>query len=300
MSVKGECYSRLSPMKRKFEVEFSVDYSKAFKIGRRLLDQFYNRKGFFADYSMPEYVLPRNLKKGTREHALFLTYVISIDYMTDAEKLWKRSRGAYELHPERFTPEEILKLSSRTVENVVKSLGARFYSNAAKTWIKISKLLVDKYGGDPGNITREPLDIVEIKRRLREFPYLRGSKLSNFYIRAMGETGLFKVKNLDELDIPVDKQVARFTMYTGVLRLLSEQFTGCVHEEPMRGLIEEAWRNAAKKLDTAPWKLDEPIWTVGSKSCSRRKCGKCPVEELCNKTKGITFKENTVIWRRVS
>lgn len=58
---------------------------------------------------MSEYVLPRNLKEGTREHALFLTYVISLDYMTDAEKLWMRSRGANELHPDRFVPETILK-----------------------------------------------------------------------------------------------------------------------------------------------------------------------------------------------
>jgi len=285
-------------MRRKFEVEFAVDDVKAFKIAERLFDQFYNHEGFFADYSMPEYVLPRNLKEGTREHALFLTYVISIDYMTDADRLWKKSRGAYELYPERFTPEEILKISPRTVENVVKGLGARFYSNAAKTWIKISKVLVDKYDSDPRNITRESLEVNEIKRRLRDFPYLRGNKLSNFYIRAMGETGLFKVKNLNELDIPVDKQVARFTIYTGVVKLLSEQFTGCVHEPPLRGLIEEAWRDAAKKLDTAPWKLDEPIWTVGSKLCSGRKCGRCPVKGLCDRTKGITFKENTVIWRR--
>ena len=182
-------------MRRKFEVEFAIDDLKAFRIAERLFDQFYNRKGIFADYSMPEYGLPRNLKEGTREHALYMTYVVAIDYMIDAEKLWKRSRDKYELYPERFTPEEILKLSSRTVENVVKSLGARFYSNAAKTWIKISKILVDRYGGDPRNITREPLEITEIKRRLREFPYVRGNKLSNFYIRAMGETGLFKVKN---------------------------------------------------------------------------------------------------------
>jgi len=114
----------------------------------------------------------------------------------------------------------------------------------------------------------------------------------------MGEKQLFKVKNLDELDIPVDKQVARFTMYTGVLRLLSERFVGCAQDEPLRSLIEEAWRNAAKTLGTAPWKLDEPIWTIGSKLCSDRKCGKCPVETLCDKTKGITFKENTVVWRR--
>jgi hypothetical protein len=56
--------------------------------------------------------------------------------------------------------------------------------------------------------------------------------------------------------------------------------------------------NAAKTLGTAPWKLDEPIWTVGSKLCSGRKCGECPVEDSCDKTKGIAFKENTVIWKR--
>ena len=285
-------------MRRKFEVEFAVDGLKAFKIAERLLDQFYNRKGFFEDYSMPEYALPRNLEEGTREYALYLTYVISIDYMTDAEKLWKRSRGAYELYPERFTPEKILKVSPRTVETFVKNLGARFYSSAAKTWIKISNVLVDKYDGDPRNLTSQPLTIEEIKEKIEEFPYLRGPKLTNFYIRAMGETELFKVKNLDELDIPVDKQVARFTMYTGVLGLLSEQFQGCVHEPPLRDLIEEAWRNAAKKLGIPPWKLDEPIWTIGSKLCSKRKCGQCPVEEFCDKTKGITFKENTAIWRR--
>ncbi|UCE16105.1 MAG: N-glycosylase/DNA lyase [Candidatus Bathyarchaeota archaeon] len=285
-------------MRRKFEVEFAVDDVKAFKIAEKIFDQFYNREGFFTDYSMPEYVLPRNLKEGSKEHALFLTYVISIDYMTDAVKLWKKSRGAYELYPERFTPETILKFSPRTVETLVKNLGARFYSNAAKTWIKISKLLIDKYESDPRNITQQPSTLEEIKEKIKEFPYLRGPKLTNFYIRAMGETGLFKVKNLKKLDIPVDKQVARFSMYTGVIRLLSEQFVGCVHEEPLRSLIEEAWRNAAKKLGTPPWKLDEPIWTVGSKLCSGRKCGKCPVKELCDKTRGITFKENTVIWRR--
>ena len=296
--MKIKCYCMLSLMRRKFEVEFAIDDVKAFKIAERLLNQFYNRKGFFEEYSMPEYVLPRNLKQGSREHALFLTYVISIDYMTDAEKLWKKSRGAYELYPERFSPEVILKFSPRTVETFVKKLGARFCSNAAKTWIKISKLLADEYDGDPRNITEEPLETEEIKRRLQDFPYLRGNKLSNFYIRAMGETGLFKVKNLDELDIPVDKQVARFTIYTGVLKLLSKQFVGCAQDEPLRSLIEEAWRDAAKKLDVAPWKLDEPIWTIGSKLCSKRRCGKCPIKDLCDKTKGITFKENTVLWRR--
>ena len=49
-------------------------------------------------------------------------------------------------------------------------------------------------------------------------------------------------------------------------------------------------RYAAKTLGTTPWKLNEPIRTVGSKLCSRRKCGQCPVEDervlqLCHQEK---------------
>ena len=285
-------------MKREVTVEFKIDDPKAVKIAEKLLGLFYNRKGFFKDYSMPEYILPRNLVKGSREHALYLTYVVSIDYMTDAEKLWKNSRGAYELHPERFKPENIVKMGERNLRAFVRRLGARFSTTGVRTWKKISKILLDKYEGDPRNITRQSSTIKEIKKRLNEFPYLRGNKLSNFYIRAMGENELFKISNFGELDVPVDIQVARFTIYTGVLKLLSDRFEGCVHEKPLRGLIEEAWRTAAKKVGTYPWKLDEPMWTIGSKLCTERKCYFCPVEELCDKTKGVRFREGIAIWER--
>ena len=83
------------------------------------------------------------------------------------------------------------------------------------------------------------------------------------------------------------------------MKLLSDRFEGCVHENPLRGLIEEAWRTAAKKVNTFPWKLDEPMWTVGSKLCTARKCYICPVEELCDKSKGVRFREGIAIWEQV-
>ncbi|MEM3666986.1 MAG: hypothetical protein QW222_07905 [Candidatus Bathyarchaeia archaeon] len=277
----------------KAPIQFEFDNNKATNIAKILLDLFRQRHWLV---SMPEYQLPRNLVAGSREHALYLTYVISIDYMTDAEKLWSKARGAYELYPERFTPEKVLAVSERTLQVFLKRLGARFSPSAAKTWKKISAVLMEKYDGDPRNITAQPLTVAEIKERLKDFPYLRGNKLANFYIRAMGETGLFKVKDLDELDIPVDKQIARFTVYTGVLRLKSGKFQGCANDDPLRSLIQEAWREAAKTIGTAPWKLDEPMWNIGSKLCTYRKCKQCPVENLCNKTTGISFKENLLIW----
>ena len=271
----------------------AIDEDKAVRIAKVLLSLHAEKHSLV---SMPEYQLPRNLQPGSREHANYLTYIISIDYMTDAEKLWRNARGAYELYPERFTPEIILKASEDRLRVFLRRLGARYSSNAVKIWKKISKLLLDRYEADPRNITPQPSTISEIKWKLDAFPSLRGPKLTNFYIRAMGETGLLKVKNLNELDIPVDKQVTRFTAYTGVIKFLSSKFQGCANDDPLRSVIQEAWREAARTLRIAPWKLDEPIWNIGSKLCTQRKCHQCPVENLCDKTKHITFKENTIIW----
>jgi len=131
-------------------IQFEIDHDKAVNIAKILLDLI--RQGHWL-VSMPEYQLPRNLVAGSREHALYLTYVISIDYMTDAEKLWQKARGAYELYPERFTPEKVLAVSENTLQVFLRRLGARFGSSAAKTWKKISTILIEKYGGDPRNIT---------------------------------------------------------------------------------------------------------------------------------------------------
>ncbi|MEM3641327.1 MAG: hypothetical protein QXH37_05360 [Candidatus Bathyarchaeia archaeon] len=43
-----------------------------------------------------------------------MTYVISIDYMTDAEKLWSKARGAYELYPERYEAYAFCVLNERS------------------------------------------------------------------------------------------------------------------------------------------------------------------------------------------
>ena len=47
---------------RRFEVNFGIDELKAQSIAEKLLDLFYNSKDFFDNYSMPEYILPRNLR----------------------------------------------------------------------------------------------------------------------------------------------------------------------------------------------------------------------------------------------
>lgn len=148
-----------------------------------------------------------------------MTYIISIDYQTDAVKLWRNARYTYLRNPEYFDPKNLVDMNLETLSHILRELGARYPTNGARAWKKISTILLKKYAGDPRKITPQPLAVYEVKRLIDSFPNLRGKKLSNFYIRAMGEKDLFKINNLNDLDIPVDVQVARFTFYTGCLQL---------------------------------------------------------------------------------
>ena len=273
------------------------DIEKAKKIGKTLHTLFETRTGFFKGYVMPEYVLPENIEEGSLEHALFLTFVISIDYQTDAVKLWQNARRTYSKSPEYFNPKNVVDMDLRALSSILRDLGARYPTNGAKAWKRISRILLEKYDGDPRNITPEPLTVIHAKRLIQMFPHLRGKKLSNFFLRVLGEKGLFKIKNLNELDIPVDVQVARFTFLTGCLKLTKGLEMACIHEPPVQPAIENVWRNVAENLDIAPWQLDEPIWTIGSKLCTRKDCAPCPVKHLCDKNFYIKIQGNKIYWK---
>ena len=272
-----------------YEIEFVQDVNRAKQIAQELYSQFKDKTGFFKDYEMPEYIPPKGLDKSSREYALYLTYIIAIDFQTNAVKLWKRARSLYEDEPKFFDPELIVSLDNSTLRDIVRSLGARYPSGGADGWKKISQILLNEYDGDPRNITKKPIRLKELRKKLNSFPYLRGKKLNTLYIRAMGESGLFKIEDFDKLSVAVDIQVARVTFYTGVLTIEGSYY-GCIHHEPIRPMIENVWSEAAKKLSIPAWYLDEPLWSIGSKLCSKKNCNRCTIREWCNRNFNVRFK----------
>ena len=110
----------------------------------------------------------------------------------------------------------------------------------------------------------------------------------------MGENELFKIKDFDKLSVAVDIQVARVTFYTGVLKIPGSYY-GCIHHEPVRPMIEDIWDQAAQEIGVPAWYLDEPLWSIGSKLCSKKGCGRCPVAEECEKNFYVKFKGSNIV-----
>jgi len=82
-----------------------------------------------------------------------------------------------------------------------------------------------------------------------------------------------------------------------MLKIKGQSFQGCVYEDPLRSIIQTVWRCAANKLNIYPWKLDEPIWTIGLSLCVKWKCRRCPVEDLCDKVKGYRIVGGSLGWK---
>ena len=275
---------------------FDYDVELATEIGKVLHEQFSTKTGYFEGHVMPEYIMP-DIEPGSREMALYYTYVLAVDYQTDAHRLWRRSRTQYDAHPEMFEPEVILDTPDDQLRAFVQSIGARFPKNGAKAWKTISRILIDKYDGDPRNLTRNPITTKELERRLDQFPYIRGKKIGALFQRVMGDLGLLQISDLDKVDVAVDLQVSRFTFYTGVLKPIGN-VSGSVQQPPIRPAIEGVWRQAANNIGIAPWKLDEPIWVIASNQCTGMICGPCPVRGLCERNFHIEVQGNQVICRK--
>ena len=272
---------------------FIYNFELATKIGNILHDQFSNKKGYFEGHVMPEYIMP-DIESGSKEMALYYTYVLAVDYQTDAHKLWRNSRNQYNMHPEMFEPEVILSTPDGELREFVRSLGARFPNNGADAWKTISRILQSRYEGDPRNLTEKPITTRELSRKLDKFPYIRGKKIGTLFQRVMGDLGLLKISNLDRVDVAVDLQVSRFTFYTGALKPVG-RVSGSVQQPPIRPAIERIWRDAACNIGISPWKLDQPIWVIASNQCTRQMCGPCPVKSLCESNFEVQVQGNQLI-----
>ncbi|MEE9500554.1 MAG: hypothetical protein V3V48_00620 [Candidatus Aminicenantaceae bacterium] len=72
-----------------------IDLEKGKQVARILFDKFNSEEGIFGHNVMPEDILWDSdlsgikVEKGSYDYLMFITMIVSIDYMRNADKLWK-------------------------------------------------------------------------------------------------------------------------------------------------------------------------------------------------------------------
>lgn len=281
-----------------------INSKKAKDVAVILFEKFNSNEGIFGHNIMPEDLLPTwnsdltssGIEKGSYEHLMFITLVVSIDYQRNADQLWEAGRKTFEDEQTRwlFFPEKILK---KNFDEIVEAMKVHKLSKKskkdAKIWFDVSKSFFEVYDSNPLNLieqcNHDALEIFNRKFDLRfkqSFPYLSGDKIFPLWIRMLYDTVGIGLKNIDKIPIPVDVHIARATFTTGCL---IGKYKGTIPK--VFSQIDEGWKKAIELVNHPKLRyrlqLDEPLWHLSKYGCRFRKgdfCpnkSKCPVSKFC-------------------
>lgn len=265
---------------------------RARKIGKILLRNFNSEKGIFGHRNIPGDEKPESVKRGSYEHRMFVTMIVSIDYMRDANQLWEAGKKTFEDESLKwlFYPIEIIKRNNNEVIEAMQKykLSKKIKRDAVKIWIPIAESFYRLFDSDPLKLIKLcSYDAYEVYNKMRfdyrkQFPYLSGEKILPLWIYFMHELVDIKMKNINKVPIPVDVHIARATLTTGCL---TGNYKGSIPE--IREVIDKVWRKTCKGTRHYRLQFDFPLWNLSKYGCSYRindSCDKkdmCPVSEFC-------------------
>jgi hypothetical protein len=279
-----------------------IDVEKGKRIAVILFDRFNSEKGIFGHNIMPEDLLWGSdlsgieVRRGSYEHLIFITMVVSIDYMRDADKLWQAGRETMEDMETNwlFSP-EIVK--NKTLDEIIPAMKKHRLSQKHKKdagiWKRVSVSFSNIYNSDPRKLLEEcdydAVKIFEKKYDIRfkhDFPSLSGNKIFLLWLRMLHDNVAIELNNLERISIPVDVHIARATFTTGCLK---GEYRGSIVDISPK--IDEAWKTIIAGVSHPKLKyalqMDECLWPLSKYGCKSRKgnfCPRsrdCPVGEFC-------------------
>ena len=276
-----------------------IDIERAIKVGEILLNA-YDKIGIFGYKTgdMPELLKPTKLKRGSLQHIHYITLLVALDYMRNANQLWqagfdtfndKEAQWVFDINSER------LKDLNMLIEALQKYKVSKKQKRDAKIWQKIAFSIKEKFDGNITKFIEEKCenDAEYIFSQMKtfykkDFPNLTGDKILPLWIKMLKEVCDVNIKNLNKIPFPVDVHTARATIFTGCLK--GRNIKSSIPE--IRSKVDEVWTKAVEKSKKFnKFMLDEPLWTLSKYGCSKQEnkiCpafNKCPVKNFCEAVK---------------
>jgi len=296
------------------EINFELvnELSKIFKKLNLKPDRFTN----------PKYYPPENLDKELT--IMYFTVMVAIDHRTGFEKsfegyvngeffhgadlLWRLGRKILDENPEFFKPENLAKLRVEEFNKYFNIDGLTLWDSQIRTYLlndlglKIVKFynnsILELFKRSKGYLRRNGFGIIEQLRVFRAFedpvekkPFL----LTKFLLHR----GLIEIKDIENLEVPVDNHLCRIAYRLGIVKLPEELIKYIIEnvelpyeiDVKLRSTVRSAWKEISRLSGILPTVLDDFLWSFGRKVCtfSNPECSKCPFQDVCTANKLKTY-----------
>lgn len=216
---------------------------------------------------MPEDSNP-HLKKSSKENYHYFTLPMALNYQRNSYKLWESALLTYNDSETRFVfdIDEILNHSEEEVRIALTKYKVALQQNKqTEIWIKLCKTIKEKFNGDIRNLLRVcEYDVNKIRNYIqvehkKNFPYLSGNKLCNYWMFVLYQYTDIKFKNLQDLTVAPDTHVIKATRK---LNLITEEE---LNKTDVQMIVIKRWNELLDGTEFKPIDIHTPLWLWGRK-----------------------------------
>lgn len=198
------------------------------------------------------------LPNDCRENYIYFTLPVCINFQRNSPAMWAAALKTYQdpdtnylFFPEKLANTEIDKIR----RDLLKHKLALQPNKHTEIWTTISNSLHKHFKDDPREILiLGNYDVTKILKILQDshthlFPYLRGSKLSNYWLYILSKFTDAKFKNMHKISIIPDTHVIKCTTHLGFV--------------PENASIQEIvgfWEELLKDKEISPVDMHPVLW----------------------------------------
>lgn len=211
---------------------------------------------------MPEDENP-DLDKSSLENYLYFTLPMALNYQRNSYKLWESAKLTYEDSETNFVfnPKEVLNKTFEEVQYALTKYKVALQKNKqTEIWIKLCNTFVTLFDGDIRKLFLEKENDVEKIREFvyrehkKEFPYLSGNKICNYWLYVIWQYTTQEYKNIDKLTVAPDTHVVKATHRLGLIT--DEE----LNRSDVQLIVIERWNEILKGTKYKPIDIHTPLW----------------------------------------
>ncbi len=222
---------------------------------KTVVDKYDSNRGIFKLHKNAEDLTPVNATRPQK--ALFLFYIIQLDYATKSQRLYENAQELFKEDPDFFDARNIFNLEPKILEETLRTrLRPRYLNEAVCRYIINSKKLLDEYEGDPLTIFIESTSAKQALKKVLEFRGF-GPKIGNFLVRTFVNTFVFEYPDIENMLPPVDVHDVRIAH---IMNFVDSS------EMSQRNIlkVKNLWHEACITAGVSWLKFDKALWLLGS------------------------------------
>lgn len=231
---------------------------------------------------MPEDANPE-LEKQSKENYLYFTLPMALNYQRNSYKLWEAAKATYLDIETRdvFIPECVVQMSLEDLRDKLLKYKVALQPNKhVEIWFRLCNTFADEFQGDIRKLFQNnESSVKKIKEYMllnkKEFPYLSGTKILNYWLYVMIQYTDAKLKDRQCITVAPDTHVIQASEKLGLISF--DELEKPAIREKVSCLWEEVFRGTKR----CPIDIHTPLW-LWSRGGFKVKVGECDAESSQN------------------